>query len=68
MLAKHHRNLKSVFLIIFFVLGFCNQAHAYIGPGAGFALVGSFLAMFVAMFLAALVILTWPIRCIFRII
>jgi predicted AlkP superfamily phosphohydrolase/phosphomutase len=37
-------------------------AHAYIGPGAGFAFVGSFAVMFLAVFAAALVILMWPIR------
>jgi len=37
-------------------------AHAYIGPGAGFAFVGSFAVMFMAVFAAALVILMWPLR------
>lgn len=34
----------------------------YIGPGAGIALVGSFLAVLGALLSAMLVILTWPIR------
>ena len=29
-----------------------SQAHAYIGPGAGFALAGSFFAVFAAVFSA----------------
>ncbi|MFO0915027.1 MAG: alkaline phosphatase family protein [Pirellulales bacterium] len=35
---------------------------AYIGPGAGIALVGSFLAVISAIFTAVLVMLTWPLR------
>ena len=38
---------------------------AYIGPGAGIALVGSFLAVLSAILSALLVIFTWPIRRIF---
>ena len=34
----------------------------YIGPGAGFAFLGSFLTLIAALFLAALSFLTWPFR------
>jgi predicted AlkP superfamily phosphohydrolase/phosphomutase len=43
-----------------------NVAHAYIGPGAGFALAGSFLAVFMAVLSAIAMLLTWPIRWLFR--
>ncbi len=39
---------------------------AYIGPGAGFAFVSSFFVVFAAMLLAALKLLTWPVRGLFR--
>ena len=39
---------------------------AYIGPGAGIALMGSFLAVLVAMISALVTLLTWPIRWIWR--
>jgi predicted AlkP superfamily phosphohydrolase/phosphomutase len=39
---------------------------AYIGPGAGIALVGSFMAVLVALFSAFLAVLTWPMRWIWR--
>ena len=35
---------------------------AYIGPGAGFVFVSSFLALFFALFLAGVYLLFWPIR------
>ena len=39
---------------------------AYIGPGAGFALAGSFLAIFAAIVSAISVIAFWPVRRLFR--
>lgn len=39
-----------------------DTAHAYIGPGAGFAVVGSFFVMFAAFVIAGLLLITWPIR------
>src|SRR5262245_54842845 len=41
---------------------------AYIGPGAGFALAGSFLAVFGAFLSAVSMILFWPVRRLFRLI
>jgi predicted AlkP superfamily phosphohydrolase/phosphomutase len=43
-----------------------TPAHAYIGPGAGFALAGSFLAVFAAFFSALVLLLTWPVRLLWR--
>jgi predicted AlkP superfamily phosphohydrolase/phosphomutase len=40
--------------------------YAYIGPGAGIALAGSFLAVLLAMFSALLAIVTWPFRSLWR--
>src|SRR5579883_1980749 len=43
-----------------------SAAYAYIGPGAGFALAGSFLAVFAAFLSALLLLLTWPLRLLGR--
>jgi predicted AlkP superfamily phosphohydrolase/phosphomutase len=43
-----------------------GQAEAYIGPGAGFALAGSFFAVFAAIGSALLTFLTWPLRLLAR--
>jgi predicted AlkP superfamily phosphohydrolase/phosphomutase len=45
-----------------------RPADAYIGPGAGFAVLGSFMVMFVAMLSALLALFTWPIRYLIRVI
>lgn len=41
---------------------------AYIGPGAGIALAGSFLAVLVAMATALLALVTWPLRWTWRVL
>ncbi len=41
-------------------------ADAYVGPGAGFAFVSSFFIVFFTIALAFLILLTWPIRWVFR--
>jgi hypothetical protein len=43
-----------------------SPAHAYTGPGAGFALAGSFLAVFAALCSAVLMLLTWPVRLLWQ--
>ncbi len=43
-----------------------RQASAYIGPGAGLAVVGSFFAVFVALCSGVLLLLTWPLRFLWR--
>jgi predicted AlkP superfamily phosphohydrolase/phosphomutase len=42
--------------------------NAYIGPGAGFAVGGSFLAVFMAALSAVVMIISWPIRLIWRLV
>jgi len=61
-----NRTLKLLLLAAFFVLLIPGQAQAYIGPGAGFAVVGSFLVMFTAVLSGVLALFTWPIRYIIR--
>ncbi|MDH3198692.1 MAG: alkaline phosphatase family protein, partial [Candidatus Krumholzibacteria bacterium] len=43
-----------------------TAAHAYIGPGAGFALVSSFLTLMIAFFTAFFALLTFPVRALAR--
>lgn len=43
-------------------------ADAYIGPGAGFAVLGSFAVIFVTMALAGVAVLAWPFRTLWRMI
>ena len=41
-------------------------AHAYVGPGAGFAVVGSLGIVFVTVFLAIGSLISWPFRAVTR--
>ncbi len=43
-------------------------AQAYIGPGAGFAFLSSFLVLFLTFFLAVFSFLSWPFRLLIRLI
>jgi len=53
-------------LLLILLLAISSQAHAYIGPGAGFAVMGSFLAVFSAVLAGMLAVFTWPIRYLIR--
>jgi predicted AlkP superfamily phosphohydrolase/phosphomutase len=68
-LARYRPGPRTVVLLLLtalLVLAAPRTAQAYIGPGAGFALAGSFLAVFVAIGSAVLLLLTWPLRLIWR--
>jgi predicted AlkP superfamily phosphohydrolase/phosphomutase len=43
-----------------------SAAHAYVGPGAGFALLSSFMVVLVTAILAFVAILAWPFRMLVR--
>jgi predicted AlkP superfamily phosphohydrolase/phosphomutase len=45
-----------------------GRADAYIGPGAGFAVGGSFLAVFAAVFSALVMFVSWPVRLLWRVL
>ncbi|MGB7296072.1 MAG: alkaline phosphatase family protein [Candidatus Aminicenantales bacterium] len=53
-------------LAVFFCLSLPVQA--YIGPGAGFAFLSSFLVLFLTFFLAVFSFLSWPFRLLIRMI
>ena len=63
---RRNRRLKLLLLAALFILAIPAQAQAYIGPGAGFALFGSFLVMFTALASAVSALFTWPIRYVIR--
>lgn len=53
-------------MALLFVFGIPENGWAYIGPGAGFAVAGSFLVMVTAMLSALIAFLTWPVRGLVR--
>jgi hypothetical protein len=50
------------------VLCAATPADAYIGPGAGFALLSSFFVLFTTIIVAVLSLLFWPFRTVWRLI
>ena len=62
------RSTAFVFGFVLLWAIFPLSAHAYVGPGAGFALVSSFLILLTAFALALFVLLTWPFRMILQVL
>ena len=57
---------RCMFFAVLLLLILAPPAHAYVGPGAGFAVLSSFLTLFLASIQAMFAFLTWPIRQFFR--
>lgn len=57
---------RSVLLGLIAGIGVAQPAAAYIGPGAGFALLSSFLVLFTTIVLAIVALLVWPFRMLWR--
>ena len=55
-----------VFISFFMIIASSEPAYAYIGPGAGFAVAGSFLVIFAAVASALIILITWPVRAVIR--
>lgn len=52
--------------LLLFALAFPNAASAYIGPGAGFAFLTSFLVLFITFITALFYLISAPFRTLFR--
>jgi len=55
-------------MLLLAIVLFPCLAHAYAGPGAGFAVLSSFWAIFVAFLYSFYALMTWPFRQLFRMI
>ena len=62
------RPIVRALLVALALLAAAAPAQAYIGPGAGFAVLGSFAVLFVTMLIAGVAILAWPFRTLWRMI
>jgi predicted AlkP superfamily phosphohydrolase/phosphomutase len=60
--------LIAVFLILAILLLNPTVAQAYVGPGAGFAFLSSFLTLFLAFLYSLFAFVTWPVRRVYRLI
>ncbi len=63
---KHTNRARKACFLIPFLLALFLPLYAYVGPGAGFAFLSSFLILFLTFFLAVFSILTWPFRLLFK--
>lgn len=63
---KNGSSLIFPFVGFAFLLFTASPASGYVGPGAGFAFLSSFLVIFITFFMALFSLLTWPFRLLFR--
>lgn len=61
-------NLKLLLWLFFLSLITAPTLQAYIGPGAGFAFLSSFLVLFLTFLVALFSLIAWPFRLILRLI
>jgi predicted AlkP superfamily phosphohydrolase/phosphomutase len=62
-------HVRKAFIIIFSILLLLlidQPVYAYIGPGAGFAVLSSFFMILAAFFLALVNLVSWPVRYMWR--
>lgn len=64
-LSKILKVLSLIFATVLFLL-VPEPAHAYIGPGAGFAFITSFFVLFASIGFAILILITAPMRFLIR--
>jgi predicted AlkP superfamily phosphohydrolase/phosphomutase len=62
------KKIRKIKVFLFFILTLSLPLLAYVGPGAGFAFLSSFLVLFLTFLLAVFSFLTWPFRFLFRVI
>ena len=60
--------IRFALLVAFVGLVLAGPAHAYIGPGAGFALASSFFVVFLTALAGLALLLVWPFRMAWRMI
>ena len=68
LVRKRGSRVAPVFVFLAAILALAEPAFAYIGPGAGFALLSSFLVLFTTIILAIFSLLILPFRALFRLI
>jgi predicted AlkP superfamily phosphohydrolase/phosphomutase len=66
--AVQRRLSIALLLAMILVVGWPAPAQAYIGPGAGFALLSSFMVVFTTIVVAIVSLLIWPFKALWRLV
>ncbi|HYW68461.1 MAG TPA: alkaline phosphatase family protein, partial [bacterium] len=65
-MPNHRRTLAIITAALAAAVFYPSTAQAYVGPGAGFAVVGSLAVVFITFFLALGSLISWPFRALRR--
>jgi predicted AlkP superfamily phosphohydrolase/phosphomutase len=65
-MSSRTRTLSFITAALAAAVLYPSTAQAYVGPGAGFAVVGSLAVVFITFFLAAGSLISWPFRALRR--
>ncbi|MFH1689657.1 MAG: alkaline phosphatase family protein [Candidatus Eisenbacteria bacterium] len=65
-MPSHRRTLALITAALAAAVLYPSTAQAYVGPGAGFAVVGSLAVVFITFFLAMGSLISWPFRALRR--
>ena len=65
-MPSHRRTLAVITAALAAAVLYPQTAQAYVGPGAGFAVVGSLAVVFITFFLALGSLISWPFRALRR--
>ncbi len=63
---KFRMELFRITFVVSFMLSISNTAHAYLGPGAGLGMMGSLIALVIAILVIVLGLVIYPIRCLLK--
>jgi predicted AlkP superfamily phosphohydrolase/phosphomutase len=66
--GKSGRIVFAIFLALALLLLTPTVVQAYVGPGAGFAFLSSFLTLFLGFLYSLFAFITWPVRRLYRLI
>jgi predicted AlkP superfamily phosphohydrolase/phosphomutase len=64
--VKTRARVATRLTVVAAILLWPAAGHAYVGPGAGFAVLSSFLALFLAFLYSLFALVTWPVRQLLR--
>ncbi|MBS1853556.1 MAG: alkaline phosphatase family protein [Acidobacteria bacterium] len=65
---SRHLTVLAFIILVLCVVTLPTRSEAYVGPGAGFAVLSSFWTLFLAFLYSVYALFTWPLRQLYRLV